>query len=216
MKKLVVYGTGMWAELVDFYFRNDSAYEVVAFTNAAAFIREDSFQGRPVVPFEEVERKFPVDEYDIFIAVGYLKMNKIRQARVAEAKAKGYTCATYISSRAMCFGNASGENCFILENNVIQPFTVIGRNVIMSSDNHIGHHGKIGDNCFISSNVVIAGACEIGRNCFLGVNSTIRDHIKLGPFVVVTPGAVVMKDCGERTVVQPAHSIYRVINRDLL
>lgn len=216
MRKLVVYGTGLIAEVADFYFRNDSPYEIAAFTNAGEFIREDSFQGRPVVPFEEVERKFPADEHNIFIALGYAKTNKIRQARVAEAKAKGYTCASYVSSRAVCFGSAVGENCFILENNVIQPFAVIGANVTLWSGNHIGHHSKIGDNCFISSHVVISGACDIGPNCFLGVNSTLRDNIKLGPFVVVSPGAVVMKDCEERTVVQPADSTYRVIKKDVL
>ena len=88
MRKLVVYGTGLIAEVADFYFRNDSPYEVVAFSNAGEFIREERFQGRPVVPFEEVERSFPVDEHNIFVALGYAKTNKIRQARVAEAKAK--------------------------------------------------------------------------------------------------------------------------------
>jgi sugar O-acyltransferase (sialic acid O-acetyltransferase NeuD family) len=216
MRKLVVYGTGLIAEVADFYFRNDSPYEVVAFSNAGEFIREDRFQGRPVVPFDEVERSFSVDEHNIFIALGYAKTNKIRQARVADAKAKGYSCASYISSRAVCFGSATGENCFILENNVIQPFVVIGTNVTLWSGNHIGHHSKIGDNCFISSHVVISGACEIGENCFLGVNSTVRDNIKLGPFVVVSPGAIIARDCDERSVVQPPESTTRIIPRDVL
>lgn len=216
MQKLVVYGTGLIAEVADYYFRNDSAYEVVAFTNAGEFVREDSFQGRPVIAFEEIEQRFPPAEHRIFVALGYKKTNQIRQARVAEAKAKGYSCASYISSRAVCFENPIGENCFILENNVIQPFAVIGANVTLWSGNHIGHHSKIGDNCFISSHVVISGACDIGQNCFLGVNATIRDNIKLGPFVVVSPGAVVVRDCAERSVVQPPESATRVIARDVI
>ena len=216
MPKLVVYGTGLIAEVADFYFRKDSPYEVVAFTNAGEFIKEPTFHDRPVVPFEEIEQKFPATGHNMFVALGYAKTNKIRQTRVAEAKAKGYACASYVSSRATCFGEAAGENCFILENNVIQPFVVIGANVTLWSGNHIGHHSRIGDNCFISSHVVISGACDIGPNCFLGVNSTVRDNIKMGPFVVVSPGAVVMKDCEERTLVQPAESTARVIPRDII
>ena len=216
MKNLIVYGTGLIGEVAEFFFRTDSDYRIVAFTNAGEFIREDSFCGRPVVPYEELETSHPPAEYELFIAVGYLKTNKIRQARYLQAKEKGYACATYISSRATYFNTAVGENCFILENNVVQPFVTIGNNVTLWSGNHIGHHSIIRDHCYISSHVVISGRCDIGENCFLGVNSSVRDNTKLGPLVVVSPGAVVMKDCEERTVVQAAESIYRVIKRDVL
>ena len=198
MKDLIIYGTGLIGEVSEF-------------TNAGEFIREDSFCGKPVVPFEELKTSHPPPAYEVFIALGYAKTNRIRQARYLEAKEKGYACATYVSSRATCFSAAVGENCFILENNVVQPFVTIGNNVTLWSGNHIGH-----DHCFVSSHVVISGSCDIGENCFLGVNSTLRDNIKLGPFVVVSPGAVVMKDCEERTVVQPADSTYRVIKKDVL
>ena len=163
MKDLIIYGTGLIGEVSEFFFRKDSDYRVAVFTNAGEFIREDSFCGKPVVPFEELKTSHPPPAYEVFIALGYAKTNRIRQARYLEAKEKGYACATYVSSH-----------------------------------------------------VVISGSCDIGENCFLGVNSTLRDNIKLGPFVVVSPGAVVMKDCEERTVVQPADSTYRVIKKDVL
>ena len=50
-----------------------------------------------------------------------------------------------------------GENCFIFEDNTIQPFVKIGDDVVLWSGNHIGHHAEIGDHCFISSHVVISG-----------------------------------------------------------
>jgi sugar O-acyltransferase (sialic acid O-acetyltransferase NeuD family) len=216
MPKLVIYGTGLIAEVADFYFRSDSAFDVVAFTNGGEFIKETSLRDRPVVPFEEVAAIYPPGEHAIFVALGYAKTNRIRQARVADAKAKGYACASYVSSRALCFGEARGENCFILENNVIQPFVCIGSNVTLWSGNHIGHHSRIGDNCFVSSHVVVSGACEIGDNCFLGVNATIQDNVKLGAFAVISPGAVVKKDCPERSVVQPPDSTGRIIPRDVI
>jgi sugar O-acyltransferase (sialic acid O-acetyltransferase NeuD family) len=216
MKKLVIYGTGLIAEVAQFYFKKDSAYQVEAFANAREFIKEDRFNGTPVIPFEELEKTHRPSEYEIFIALGYTKTNQVRQQRFLEAKQKGFTCATYISSRATYYGTPVGANCFVLENNVIQPFVRIGDNVTLWSGNHIGHHSRIGNHCFISSHVVVSGGCDIGENCFLGVNSTLRDNVKLGRFVVVASGSIVMKDCEDRCVVQPTESTYRVIKRHVI
>lgn len=216
MKKLVIYGSGLIAEVAEFYFRTDSGYRIEAFTNAGKFIKEDRFNGMPILAFEELESTHPPSEYDIFIALGYSKTNQVRQQRYIEATQKGFVCATYVSSRATYYDTPVGANCFILENNVIQPFVTIGDNVTLWSGNHIGHHSKIGSHSFISSHVVISGGCNIGENCFLGVNSTLRDNIELGSFVVVASGAVVMKNCVERCVVQPSESSYRLIKRDII
>lgn len=216
MKKLIIYGTGLIAEVAAFYFSHDTDYKIIAFTNAAEFITESQFDGKPVVAFETIESVYSPLDYEIFIALGYKKTNQVRQARYYEAKQKGYKCATYISPRATYYGTPVGRNCFILENNVIQPFVTIGNNVTLWSGNHIGHHSLIKDHCFISSHVVVSGNCVISENCFLGVNATLRDNVKLEPFVVLTPNAVVMKDCETRSLVKAAESTAKVINRDLI
>ena len=216
MRKLVIYGTGLIAEVADFYFTRDSDYEVAAFTNAAEFIAQDDFRGKPLIPFEQIEKIYSPADYEIFIALGYNKTNQIRQARYYEAKQKGYVCATYISSRASYYDTPIGDNCFILEDNTIQPFVTIGNNVTLWSGNHIGHHSTIRDHCFISSHVVVSGNCDIGENCFIGVNSTLRDNIKLERFVVIGSGAIVMKNCPERTLVKPARSTHSIEDRDLI
>lgn len=216
MKKLVMYGTGPIAEVADFYFTRDTEYTIEAFVNASDFIEHDSFHGRPLVAFENVQDLYPPIEYDIFIALGYTKTNQVREARYQEAKRKAYTCATYISPKATYYGTPVGDNCFIMENNVIQPFTEIGDNVTLWSGNHIGHHSTIKDHCFISSHVVISGSCVVGENCFLGVNSTLRDNIELGRYVVVSSGAIVMTSCEDRTLVRPSQSTYRVVEKDLI
>ena len=216
MKELIIYGTGLIAEVAEFYFRTDTDYEVAAFTNASEFITEERFSGKPLIPFEGLHTAYPPEEHDIFIALGYNQTNRIRQARYYEAKQKGYTCATYISPRASYYGTPVGDNCFILEDNTVQPFVTIGNNVTLWSGNHIGHHSRIRDHCFISSHVVVSGNCDIGENCFLGVNATLRDNIKLDRFVVVGSGAIVMKDCPERTLVKPAQSAQTIVDRDLI
>ena len=216
MKKLIIYGTGLIAELAEFYFINDTDYQIAAFTNASEFITDSHFHNKPLISFEGIEDKYSPTEYEIFIALGYKKTNQVRQSRYYEAKDKGYTCATYISPRATYYNTPVGENCFILENNVIQPFVSIGNNVTLWSGNHIGHHSTIRDHCFISSHVVVSGGCDIGENCFLGVNATFRDNIKLGFFVVAGSGAILMKDCEERSVIKAPESTCRIIKKDII
>jgi len=216
MKKLIIYGTGLIAEVAEFYFKTDTDYQVSAFTNAAEFIDQEQFNGKPLVQFEKLENVYSPTEYDIFIALGYAKTNQVREQRYKEAKEKGYSCATYISSRATYYNTPVGDNCFIFENNVIQPFVTIGNNVTIWSGNHIGHHSRIKDHCFISSHVVISGMCCIEENCFLGVNSTFRDNITIGKFTVISSGAVVMKDCKERSLVRPSRSDYTQVEHNLI
>jgi sugar O-acyltransferase (sialic acid O-acetyltransferase NeuD family) len=122
-------------------------------------------------------------------------MNHIRAEKVEQAKAKGYALISYVSSKATTWpGFSCGENCFILEDNTIQPFATIGRDVILWSGNHIGHHTAIQDHVFVSSHVVICGCCTIEPFCFLGVNATIRDETVVARETLVGAGALILKD----------------------
>jgi sugar O-acyltransferase (sialic acid O-acetyltransferase NeuD family) len=195
------------AELADFYFSNDSAYEVAGFAVDAAFRKQDAFRGRPVVAFEDVAEKFPPDRYGMFVAVGYSKVNAVRAEKLAVARAKGYGIATYLSSRATTFpGFAPKENCFILEDNTIQPFASIGANVTLWSGNHIGHHSVIEDDVFLASHVVVSGGVRIGQGSFVGVNVTIRDRVTIGRQCVLGAGALVLEDQPDFSVVAPRGS----------
>jgi sugar O-acyltransferase (sialic acid O-acetyltransferase NeuD family) len=204
MTNLVVFGSGDIAELAEFYFRHDSEHRVAAFTVDAAYVKEDTFRGRPVVAFEEVARHFPPAEYGFFAAVSYTKLNALRADKVAAARSLGYRIAHYVSSKATVFhGFSAGENCFILEDNTIQPFASIGANVTLWSGNHIGHHAVIGDNCFLASHIVVSGGVRIGANTFVGVNVTIRDHVTIGQRCVIGAGSLILSDAGDESVFSP-------------
>ena len=148
----------------------------------------------PVVKFEEVAVVYPPSEYKMFAPLMPNKINKIREKIYFEIKNKSYEMISYISSKATIFGNEIGENCFILEDNTIQPYTKIGKNVVLWSGNHIGHHGVIKDHVFFTSHVVLSGHCVVEPYCFLGVNSTIRDGVHLAEGTLVGMGAVIEKD----------------------
>ena len=198
---LIIFGAGDIAQLAHFYFRSDSRYEVVAFAVDAAYLKESTFCGLPVVAFEEVTTHFPPEQCDIFVALSYSRLNSVRKEKYLAAKAAGYGLASFISSRATVLNDGRiGENCFILEDNTIQPFVTIGNNVTLWSGNHIGHHSTIKDHCFIASHVVVSGGVEIGEQCFVGVNVTLRDHIKVGDRCVVGAGALLLADAAPEGV----------------
>jgi sugar O-acyltransferase (sialic acid O-acetyltransferase NeuD family) len=206
--KLLIYGTGMIAEVADYYFTHDSDYDVIGFINHSDFITSDTFAGKPIYDIEQARLKFPPESVHVFVAVGYSGGNFVRQARYIEFLNYGYRLASYISSKASLFipQKEIGNNCFLLENNVIQPFVSIGSNVILCSGNHIGHHSRIEDHVFISSHVVISGSCIVETNCFLGVNSTLHDNIQIGSNSVIGAGAVVKRSIGPHSLVRPSIS----------
>ena len=207
MKPLVVFGAGDIARLAHFYFTKDARREVVAFTVDREFRTADSFLGLPLVDFEDVAQSFPSAEHDAFVALSYRGMNKLRAAKYAEARAKGYTLASYVSSRCSYLSEEPpGDNAFILEDNTVQPFVKIGANVTLWSGNHIGHDSTIDDHCFISSHVVVSGHVRIGSYCFLGVNATLRNGIVLAPETLVGAGAIIMKDTEAKEVYLPRRS----------
>ena len=201
MKPVIIFGIGEAAQVAHFYLTHDSNYTIEAFTVDKDYLSSSRFCDLPIVPFEEVENLYPPDKFQMFIAVGYAKVNAVRTTKYEAAKAKGYELISYVSSKATIWTDLSiGENCFILEDNTIQPFVKIGNNVTLWSGNHIGHHATIGDNCFITSHVVISGGVNIGKNCFIGVNATIRDHINIADKSVIAAGAILMKDTQESGV----------------
>lgn len=204
MKDIVIFGAGDIAALAHFYFTQDTPRRVAAFTVDAAFRTAERFEGLPVLAFEALAEAFPPDRYDLFVALSYAKLNRLRAEKVAAARALGYGLASYVSSRATVFSDLShGENCFILEDNTIQPYARIGHNVTLWSGNHIGHHSVIGDDVFIASHVVVSGGVSIGQGCFIGVNATLRDHVVLGRECVIGAGALVLEDQADHGVVAP-------------
>jgi sugar O-acyltransferase (sialic acid O-acetyltransferase NeuD family) len=193
-KKIVIIGNTSNAKLAHYYFENDSEYDVVAFSVNEEFITDKVFCGLPVVDFGSIEESYPSLEFDVFVAVGYSNMNKIREKMYELAKEKGYNLPNYISSRCSFLSKELiGDNNLILEDNTIQPFVKIGSNNVFWSGNHIGHDAIVKNNCFLTSHVVVSGFTVLDNNCFLGVNSTIRDAITIGEFSLIGAGATIMK-----------------------
>lgn len=182
MAQVIIFGTKDLAELAHYYLQQDSEHNVVAFSVDDQYMPESAlFHNLPVIPFEDIQKEYPPKDFMFFAPLTHKNMNRDRENVYNEIKKKGYTLINYISSKATVFDNILiGENCFILEDNTIQPFVEIGNNVVLWSGNHIGHHSVIKDHVFLTSQVVISGNCIIEPNCFIGVNSALKEKIILG------------------------------------
>lgn len=199
-KKVVCFGESQLASLAHFYITHDTPHEVVAFCVDKDYREVDEFEGKPLVDFETLAEAYPPGEYLMFLPISFKRMSHFRRERYEAAKAMGYACLTYISSKATFFdvdgpgGLDVGENCFVFEDNTLQPYITIGDNCVLWSGNHLGHHTTIGSHVFITSQVVISGACDIQDHSFFGVNATVRDETVIGNDSLVGMGAIITKD----------------------
>jgi len=200
MKKVVIFGTGELAQRIFFYLK-DSDDQVIAFCANKSKIDKEELLGLPVIAFENIEEKFPPTEFSMFIALAYSEMNKKRTKFFNETKNKGYELYSFVHPSTKIWDEFEmGENCFILANNVIQPFVKIGNNVLIGSNNLISHNTTIGDNCFITSNVTMGGHITMGKNCFVGLSATINQRIKIGDECIIGAGTIITKDINDKEV----------------
>lgn len=202
-REIVIFGLGETAHLAYEYFTHDSEYQVVAFSVDPEYLNDGEFAGLPVVSSKEVANRFPPSSYGAFVAASSGKLNRVRRSVYERTKALGYSLVSYVSSQAFVWHNvAIGENCFILEDNTLQPFVEVGNNVVLWSGNHIGHRSVIRDHCFISSHCVISGYCTINESCFLGVNCTLENNLEIGEDNFIGAGAIIRKSTSPKDFYQ--------------
>ena len=201
-KNLVIVGDGEFAEIAYEYFTYDSDYKVEAFAVEKKYIEKSELFSLPVVEFEKITELYPAGMYEIFIAVTYTQLNRVRTRLYNKCRELGYTCASYVSSNAFVWHNVKiGQNTFIFENNTIQYHVKIGNNVILWSGNHIGHRTVIEDNVWLTSHDVISGFCHIGKGCFIGVNATLGDNVKIVDDILLGAGSMTVKDLTDKGMV---------------
>jgi sugar O-acyltransferase (sialic acid O-acetyltransferase NeuD family) len=204
MKPLVIFGCGDLGQIAQCYFEEEGGREVVAFAVDSPEASATTVHGKPLISFDTLIRDFPPHACDLFVAIGYSRLNRGRSAVFDRCTALGYTLASFVSPRAFVHSTARmGRNVFIFEDNVVQPWVTLGDDVILWSGNHIGHHSVIEDHCFVASHAVISGRVVIGHHTFVGVNATIVDHVKVGPHNLIGAGALISGDTAEGAVYRP-------------
>jgi len=194
MANVILFGAGQIAEVAKVYIDAHGRDRIVGFTVDASHKASDSFAGLPLVAWEDLEQHFSPGNVKLLGPLSYRRMNEFRRDRHLEGRARGYTFTSFIHPASNIYTNAIGENCFILENNVIQPFVQLGDGVMLWSGNHIGHHSVIGDYCFMASQVGLGGCVKIGARCFLAGKVGVETGVSIGEGCFLGSGAMVKKN----------------------
>jgi acyltransferase len=222
MKKVIIFGVGENAQLLKYYLENDvnykDEYKVIAFTLDKDYIKEEIFMGLPLIPFEEIEKYYTPKDFYCFVAVGYKNMNELRAKKLSQVKEKGFKTLNYISSKACTYNDLEiGENNFIMDSQVIQPFVKIGNNNVFYGGGVISHHSTIGNNCFFGAGVVIAGGTTIKDNCFIGVNSIISGKVTMEYKTFVSAGGRISKNTKQKGVyITETSKRYKIDSTEIL
>lgn len=195
MKDVVIFGVGSYAKLAHAYLSADGPHRPVAFAVDPEHIGEAEMLGLPVVRSDQLADLYPPDRCSMLVAIGYRRVNKGRTEVYERCKKFGYSFVTYVNSSVHPTEPVEiGENTFIFEAVVIQPYARIGNNCVLWSGCQILHDSVVEDHCFIGSQAVVGGYVTIGRSTFVGLNATIRDHVTVGPGSVIGAGATIIKE----------------------
>ena len=177
-KKLIIFGVGSLAKMMDFYFSRDSDYEVVAFTVDAEYNTKSKFLDKEVINFENIVSDYPPQKFEMFIAIGPSKMNTIRARKYREAKEKGYQLANYISPNAIC-DSSIGDNSVVGDMSVINAYVEFGDNNFVWEHSVISNDSIIMDNCYVSPNTSIGTNSIICDNSIIGTGAIIKTGVKV-------------------------------------
>jgi UDP-3-O-[3-hydroxymyristoyl] glucosamine N-acyltransferase len=152
------------------------------------------------VAFEELKASFPPDQAEMFVAMGIQKVNQIRAAKVAEAEARGYRLASYLSSRARVPDDlVLQSNTFIMEEVGLQANVTVGRNSVLWPRTGVGFRSRIGDHCWLVT-ATLGESVTVGDYSFIGLNATISSHVAIAPSNVIGAGALILEDTKESSV----------------
>ena len=196
MKKasnIIIFGVGETARLAYEYFAEQNI-KVTGFVVNAEYITSNTFLGLPVISSEDLEKKYPPSEYKIFVAIAGGQLNYSRRRVFEYIKSKEYATISCISSKAIIGANTKiGENCFIMENVVIQSGASLGDDIIIWPNVYVSHLSKIDNHCYIAAGVTLGGNIIVGQNSYLGIGCSIADGIEIAEDNFITMGTVVRK-----------------------
>ncbi|MFA6963985.1 acetyltransferase [Bosea sp. (in: a-proteobacteria)] len=194
MTDIVVFGVGKITDVVASLIEEQSGFTIKGFTCDRAFMTSAENQGRPVIPFDEVETVFPPASHRMLVAIGYHDLNRVREERCREASGKGYGLVSWISPDAHVPATCTiGANCVILPGAALQPHARLGDGVFVWHNAVVGHHATIGDYCWLASNCAISSTTTMGERCFVGVNAAIGHQMTVGADSLIGAGAIVTR-----------------------
>ncbi|MBX9595760.1 MAG: acetyltransferase [Roseomonas sp.] len=201
MKRIVLAGNAVTAEILVRYLQADPRYQVIGLTVDDAYVEGGSRFDLPVIGLSRLAETFPAADCAIVMAMGYGMVNAHRRSMFERLKAMGYGIETYRHPQAMIHtAHPIGEGSVILPGALVEPEVRIGADTMIWGNVTVAHHATVGDHAWIASGAVISGKAVIGDQCFIGVNATIVNAVTVGAGTIVGGGALITRDVEPDTV----------------
>jgi len=220
MKKLIIFGNGKITEAVYNSMTDDKSfnYKIECFCVEKKYKKKNKFLGLPNYDFETIEKKFSPSEYLFFVAIGYQRLNQIREKIFNRAKKKGFKFVSYIhENHKQNLTLKVGKNCFLMKDSIIHPNVELEDNVFVWGGAVICHHSKLKKNSWLTAGSKIMGSSEIGENTFIAGGSLISHNVKIGKKSFIGANSLVIKNVSKNSVVitKPSDKL-RINSEDFL
>jgi sugar O-acyltransferase (sialic acid O-acetyltransferase NeuD family) len=195
MKKIVLAGNAITADILNSYLTQDERYQVIGLTVDDEFIPQGGIQGLDSIALSQLGKVYDHQDCAVIMAMGYNDINRSRESMFFRIKEMGFHIETYVHPDAKVYTQLPlGEGCVILPSAVIEPHVRVGANSMIWANTTLAHHSSVAENCWIASGAVISGQAEVGRNTFIGVNATIVNKIVVGEYGIIGAGALITKN----------------------
>ncbi|HRD69439.1 MAG TPA: acetyltransferase [Legionella sp.] len=201
MKKIILAGNAITAEILTEYLKQDNRYNVVALTVDDEYADLNGIPEFDTIPLSMLSNQFDPHHHSVIMAMGYNDINRTRETMFQRLKEIGYPIETYVHPDARVYTQYPiGEGSIVLPSTVIEPHVRIGSNTMIWANVTIGHHSIVEDHCWIASDAVIAGQATVKRNSFVGVNATVVNQVSVGEYCIIGAGALITKNVKSSSV----------------
>ena len=195
MKKVILAGNAITANILCSYLSGDRRYEIHGVTVDDDFLQSGGIKGLESVPFSTLLKTRRPEEFSVIMAMGYSDINRSRESMFSRLKEAGYHIETYIHPDAKVYtDHPLGGGCVVLPSAVIEPHVRVGANSMVWANATLAHDCTVAKNCWVASGATISGNATVKRNCFIGVNATIVNDVTVEEYCIIGAGALITRN----------------------
>ncbi len=211
-RQVLIWGTGEVANVLVHLIHETELFDVVGLCVDNEFWRDGmKVCGIDVMRFNEAIDKFPPNEVEVMVAVGFKRLNGVRREILDRFISLGYSPVSFIHPSSYIAPSVRlGRHVLIMPKVVLEPGVKIGDNVFIWSGAVVCHDVRVEKDAFIAGGVVVGGGTVIGEGSFLGMNAVVRDHRSIGRGCVVGAGVYVRKDISDNHIIRISNQTYQV------
>lgn len=206
MKDFIIFGKGDFADILTYVIEKEMQRNVVAYMVNKKFLDTDSYHGKPVVPYEEVEAFYNPLNYAVSLGYEAHDMYQTREQLQRELLRKGFSFDNVVSNTANLTNAELGIGNIIMQNCLLAPFSRMGNGNVLWPGAQVQHHNTVGNYNCIAPGTALSGYVKIGNHCFIGTNAAIKNNVTIVDYSLIGAGAYVSRDTKNYDVIVPARS----------